>query len=179
MDEIANRAAEIELYSDIVKIGFPAIAGLLGAFIGSIATFIIEKNRINATEIRERQEFHRQQVTNLINNLSDFSGAVFTYISLLLTKRHNYSEELENKITESGLDMLSKNTNLKKANVALCILNHSEITDFLDAYTEQVNITIDILLHPSNPNPELPIKDLKTREKELFKSLTALFSEIK
>ncbi len=176
MDEVANRAAEIELYADIVKIGIPAITGLLGAFIGVLATLLIEKSRINAAAKRERQEFYRQQIANLINDLSEFSGSLFTYISLLSSRKYNHSEALESKITESGIEMLSKNIHLKKAKVALCILNHSEITELLDAYDEQASIAIDTILHSSKQNAEPAIKILKLSEKKLFKSLHVLLS---
>src|SRR5690606_32979052 len=73
MDDIATRSAEIELYSDLVKIGVPALTGLLGGLIGGLIPYFLEKRKLREAERREAREYWRKQVGELIDCLSDFS----------------------------------------------------------------------------------------------------------
>ena len=145
MDSVINSTAEIEAYKDLIKIGIPALVGLLGGLIGGYFPYSIQKSKIEDEKRRENADFKRKQLCELLNCFSIFSGSLFSYCYILLTKESNNGAGIDAKVTELGVEMLSNEVHLVKSKVISGLLGHPDIVSKIIEFDELASETIQIL----------------------------------
>lgn len=174
MDDIATRSAEIELYSDLVKIGVPALTGLLGGLIGGLIPYFLEKRKLREAERREAREYWRKQVGELIDCLSDFSGTLFAYISMLRSSSFNGGEEFDSKLSNAAGQMLKREVRLKKARAIAGMMGRASVVSAIDEFDRQASESIKVLVEGIRGTAEPAVELLKEKERRLLSALNEL-----
>lgn len=174
MDDIATRSAEIELYSDLVKIGVPALTGLLGGLIGGLIPYFLEKRKLREAERRETREYWRKQVGELIDCLSDFSGTLFAYISMLRSSSFSGGEEFDSQLSKAAMQMLEREIRLKKARAIAGMMGRVSVVNAIDDFDKQATESIGILVRGVRDTAEPTVELLKEKERALLLSLNEL-----
>ncbi|WP_432462920.1 hypothetical protein [Agarivorans sp. QJM3NY_33] len=79
---------EIELYKDAIKIGVPAIVGLMAGLI----PYLIERKKVSVQRLIENEKGRRELIISFSEALSIYIGSSSAYISYLLSSEFNYGE---------------------------------------------------------------------------------------
>ncbi|WP_119968125.1 hypothetical protein [Shewanella japonica] len=170
MESVVNNVAEIEAYKDLIKIGIPALFGLLGALVGGLFPYRLQKAKLADEKRRENAEFNKKQICELIDCFSKFSGSLFAYCNILLSKQNNNGVGIDSKVTEFGSMMLENEINLVKSKAIAGFLGHSDIVSKIVEFDELASETIQILLKPNNDKS--CIGKLRTKEADLVNMLS-------
>ena len=171
MESVVNNVAEIEAYKDLIKIGIPALCGLLGVLVGGFFPYRLQKAKLADEKRRENAEFNKKQICELLNCFSKFSGSLFSYCNILLSKQSNYGEGIDSKVTELGVEMLSNEVHLVRSKAILGFLGHPDIVSKILEFDELASETIQILLKPANDTKSC-ISKLRAKEAELINMLS-------
>ncbi|MCP4552953.1 MAG: hypothetical protein GY834_13140 [Bacteroidetes bacterium] len=164
---------EIELYKDIVKIGIPALAGLLAGLI----PYVLERNKLHQEAVREGREFKRNQIIELIDCFSKFSGNLSAYISRLLSMKYSGGEKFYSKLVCSGDNVLLNEVNLTKAKVISGLIGGNQLVEAFHEYDRQTSAVINLLAKPegiSDDKKKQVVAELKKKENELI----VMFNEL-
>ncbi|UYG01258.1 hypothetical protein [Halomonas sp. GD1P12] len=91
MEEVAIEIASLEVLSDLIKIGIPALSGLLSGVVVGLVPYFIEKQRLRDLKQQGAVKFQREKVAELIDALSIFSGHLYRYVSAQQSLFYNYN----------------------------------------------------------------------------------------
>ena len=164
---------EIELYKDIVKIGVPALVGLMAGLI----PYFLERKKLQHESDRENRKFRRDQIVTLIDCYSQFAGNLSTLISMLLSKKFNGGDQFELELNQCRNKMFSNEVNLKKAKAIAALLDNSQLVNLFNEYDHSVSAAINLLGHPerkTDQEKEQTINTLRKKESELINLLNTL-----
>ena len=164
---------EIELYKDIAKIGIPALFG----FLAGLIPHFLERSKLSENSRREKVEFQRKQVIELIEAFSRFSGNFRAYISLLYSKEHNSGEEFGEKLFSYAEKMFSHEVDLTRAKAISGLLGKTDLVKKLAEYDNQASILSSIVASEKREAKELArieLEKFKIIEGEVFNCLKSL-----
>jgi gas vesicle protein len=125
---------EIQLYNDIVKVGFPVLGAFLGGLIGALSTFIITKlnhgNENRKEAIKKRHELVLQAATNI----TEFEHLIGTYATAV----SNHIRKLDGSIDMDAAKraLVNNNQSLRKARMTLKVLGLTKSEELLEEYIE-------------------------------------------
>ncbi|ROS70921.1 hypothetical protein [Vibrio crassostreae] len=164
---------EIELYKDAIKIGVPAIVGLLAGLV----PYLIERNKVSTQRMIEKDKSKRELVLSFSDALSQYIGSSSAYISYLLSKEFNRGEEWDKSVSESAKKMLDNEVDRTRAKALSGIIGDTEVIDSILEYDKCVTNVISLLAHPKRPDKtekETVLNRMKESEKVLLHSLSKL-----
>lgn len=174
MEDIALEAAKIEVWNDLVKIGIPALAGLISGLSVSLISLFVEKQRHKNLVKQESINFQRQKVSELIESLSIFSGHLFRYVSAQIALHKYYHEGGEEYVGEVGKEMLANEYNLKKARAIANLIGNDDLCNSLEEFDKQASETIQSLVDKMHDHPQESTEALKQKERKVLNDLNKL-----
>lgn len=179
MENIANKTAEFELYSDLIKIGLPAALTLFAGLIAGLLPYLLEKRKLREAIKQEARAFYRAQSIELIECISYFSGRLFHYINIQLgcNKISGLSEEQESQLVVSEQQVSEAEEKLKKARAIAGMLGKQIILDKIDEFDSQTTITFNSLAGATSDESKEYLRLLRNKEKEMMSSLNSLIDE--
>jgi hypothetical protein len=164
---------EIELYKDAIKIGVPAIVGLMAGLI----PYLIERKKVSVQRLIENEKGRRELIISFSEALSKYIGSSSTYISYLLSSEFNGGEEWEGRVSESAKKMLENEVDRTKTKALSGLLGNTKVIDSILEYDKYVGEVISLLAHPKRNEEEeknQAINRMKESEKELLYALGKL-----
>lgn len=161
---------EIELYRDLIKIGIPALVGLLSGSIIGLIPYFLEKQKIKNSNSREDIQFRRLQTVSLIDSLSEFSGNLNRYISLKITRGRD-DDGYKRMLAEASNELLASEFKLNRAIAIAGMLGCDSLVEKLTEYDIQASKTINSV---NNTGQTDTIDSLKQLHSELIGSLSEL-----
>jgi hypothetical protein len=164
---------EIELYKDAIKIGVPAIVGLMAGLI----PYLIERNKVSVQRLIENEKGRRELIIRFSEALSKYIGSSSTYICYLLSSEFNGGEEWDKMVSESSTKMLENEVDRTRAKALSGIIGNTKVIDSILEYDKHVAEVISLLAHPKRTEDEEKRKALarmKESEKELLYALGKL-----
>ena len=174
MENLVDKTAELEVYKDLIKIGIPAIIGLLGGLSGGYFPYRIQSAKLKEESKQKRIEFKRIQVLDLIDCFSIFNGNLSAYNSMLISGDGSSGDEYQDKAHQLAYQLLDSETKLVKAKAIAGLLGYPKIIEKLDDFDKQASATIKILLDPriqNQPNKQPSLDLLRSKQVELLKLL--------
>lgn len=123
---------EIQLFSDIVKVGFPVAGTLLGGVIGAVSTYFITRlnhqNDNNKEALRKRHEL----ILQAANDIAEFEHLIGTYATAI----SNHVQGLKGAIDMEAArhELVNRNQPLRRARMAIKLLNLKEAEAHLEEY---------------------------------------------
>jgi hypothetical protein len=164
---------EIELYKDAIKIGVPAIVGLMAGLI----PYLIERKKVSVQRLIENEKGRRELIISFSEALSKYIGSSSAYISYLLSSEFNGGEEWEGRVSESAKKMLENEVDRTKTKALSGLLGNTKVIDSILEYDKYVGEVISLLAHPKRTEEEeknQAINRMKESEKELLYALGKL-----
>ncbi|WP_305858099.1 hypothetical protein [Balneatrix alpica] len=164
---------EVELYKDAIKIGVPAIIGLLAGLV----PYLIERKKISSQMLMEKERSRREIIISFSEALSKYIGSSSAYISYLLSSEFNGGEEWEKRVSASAAKMLSNEVDRTRAKALAGIIGNSNVIDSILFYDRCVSDVISLLAHPKRTNKEekkILLEKMKESEKKLLYALGKL-----
>ena len=174
MTDISVELAQIALYTDIAKIGIPALAGIL---VGLIPYFL-ERKKLSASNLKEQRIFYQSQVIELIECFSDFSGSYFRYLSFIIaTQKGTLQDDKMIKETFSaGNELLKSEMRLKKARAIAALIGNTQLVQSLDDFDTESQKTLTKM----NKSPRMDSKEIitlvKNKEKIVLSNLNSILN---
>ncbi|GAB7213909.1 hypothetical protein [Dickeya oryzae] len=111
---------EIQLYNDIVKVGFPVIGTVLGGIIGALSTYFITKlnhsNDDRKESIRRRQEL----VLDAAKDITEFEHLIGIYTAAVSNHVRNLEGAIDMEAARQAI--VNNNQSLRRARMTLKIL---------------------------------------------------------
>lgn len=127
-------SSEIELYSDLVKIGLPILGTLIGGVVGALSTWHLAK--LNHDRVFEKEKF--QQRISIILKVSDdvaeFEHLAGRYASALSNEIRGAPNVLNLEDCKSALS--DNHIHIRKARVNLKLLGLKKAEKSLEEYIE-------------------------------------------
>ncbi len=164
---------EIELYKDAIKIGVPAIVGLLAGLV----PYLIERKKVSSQRLMEAEKSRREVIITFSEALSKYIGSSSVYISYLLSSEFNGGEEWEKRVSESSEKMLENEVDRTRAKALAGIIGNSNVIDSILLYDRCVSDVISLLTHPKRTDEEeknVLLEKMKESEKKLLYALGKL-----
>ncbi len=133
---------EIQLFSDIVKVGFPVVGTLLGGAIGALSTFFVtqlnHKNENRKESLKKRHELIMQAA----NDITEFEHLIGIYATAI----SNHVQKLDGAIDMEAARhaVLNKNQPLRRARMILKLLQLKEAEMHLEAYLEMTREVVSM-----------------------------------
>lgn len=161
---------EIELYKDVIKIGVPAIVGLLAGLI----PYLIERKKVSVQKQMESEKGRREIIISFSEALSKYIGSSSAYISYLLSSKFNGGEEWEKMVTESAKRMLENEVDRTRAKALSGIIGNSQVVNSILEYDKYIGEVISLLAHPKRTDEQeknQALEKMKKSEKELLYAL--------
>jgi len=108
---------EIQLFSDIVKVGFPVMGTLLGGVIGATSTYFITKLNHKKESNKEAMQKRYELVLQAANDIAEFEHLIGTYATAV----SNHVQKLEGAIDmeDARYKLLNNNQPLRRARMTL------------------------------------------------------------
>ena len=164
---------EIELYKDAIKIGVPAIVGLMAGLI----PYLIERKKVSVQRLIENEKGRRELIISFSEALSKYIGSSSAYISYLLSSEFNGGEEWGKRVSESATKMLENEVDRTKAKALSGLIGNTKVIDSILEYDKYVGEVISLLAHPKRTEEEeknQAVGRMKDSEKELLYALGKL-----
>jgi hypothetical protein len=164
---------EIELYKDAIKIGVPAVVGLMAGLI----PYLIERKKVSVQRLIENEKGRRELIISFSEALSKYIGSSSAYISYLLSSEFNGGEEWGERVSESAKKMLENEVDRTKTKALSGLLGNTKVIDSILEYDKYVGEVISLLAHPKRTEEEeknQAIGRMKESEKELLYALGKL-----
>jgi len=164
---------EIELYQDAIKIGVPALVGLLAGLI----PYFVERKKVSIQRVIEQEKGRRELIISFSEALSKYIGSSSTYINYLLSSRlsstPHHQEQYNKWTTEAGEQMQKNQEDRVKAKALIGIVGNVQVINSMLEYDKSVSEVIHVL-NNSNNNHEEAMEKMKNSEKELLYALVNL-----
>lgn len=164
---------EIQLYTDIVKVGFPILGTVLGGVIGAFSTYFItklnHKNDDSKESIRRRQEL----VLEAAKDITEFEYLISTYTAAISNHVRRLDAAID--IDAARQALINNNQSLRRARMTLKILGLSDAENYLEEYIE---VTREVVAYGPKIKPERIAEIAKTITKGPIKFYEALAPEL-
>jgi gas vesicle protein len=140
---------EIQLYTDIVKVGFPVVGTILGGVIGALSTYLITKLNHSNEDRKEAIKRRHELVLSAAKDVTEFEHLIGTYATAV----SNHVRKLEGAIDmeSARLAIVNNNQALRRARMTLKILGLIESEKHLEEYIE---VTREVIAYGPNIKPE-------------------------
>lgn len=173
-------ADQVELYSDMVKIGVPALVGLLAGLI----PFLIERHKVSAQIAMEREKARQDIVLKFADALSNYTGKTTAYMAAQVTMSHhaiknpNGKTDWKERVRKTGAEMLEAGVDRTKAKALAGILGKPEVLSALLDYDRCASEIINYYAASSGKvekeSTEHLMDELRKNERGLMDSLKVL-----
>lgn len=164
---------EIDLYNDALKIGIPALVGLLAGLV----PYFIEKRKVAIQKTIEDDKAKRALVISFTDALSAYQGSSRAYISYLVNSRYNAGEEWGKIINSASQKMLDNEVNRVKAKSLAGIVGNTDVINALLEYDKCITEVMGFLAkaqHINGKTEQEQISKLASAERVLLCSLNRL-----
>jgi hypothetical protein len=125
---------EAELLSDGMKIGFPIIGALGGAFVGSLSAYFLAKGSQKHDVTKELSKRRFELLMEIARDVAEFEHLLGSYAVEVSNKVQGLKGALD--FDEARTNVYTKNQPLRRARMNLKILGLSEAEAHLEAYVE-------------------------------------------
>jgi hypothetical protein len=177
MSDVVNNAAEIQLYSDLIKIGIPSLVGILATLSTGIIPLLMEKSKQKESINIENRTFRREKITELITLLSDYSGSLSHHLSARRSLKSYHHDDIKKQVSNTGFEYFSNLSKLKKAIAIAYLLNEPSIGEKIQSFDDQICVSLNFLFQNDDheaSEAELNRSKLKKLENDLFLELSLL-----
>jgi gas vesicle protein len=125
---------KIQLYNDIVKVGFPVIGTVLGGLIGALSTLLITK--INHSNESHKESIKRRHdlILEAAKDITEFEHLIGTYASAVSNHVRNLDGGIDMALARQAV--VNNNQALRRARMTLKILGLSDAEKNLEEYIE-------------------------------------------
>jgi hypothetical protein len=161
---------EIELYKDAIKIGVPALVGLLAGLV----PYFIERRKVNIQQEIEREKSRKEIIFKFSDALSKYLGSSSAYISYLVSSEHNGGDEWNKKVSKSATEMLEGEIDRIRAKALAGLIGNSDVIDLLLEHDSAIRKVLNLLAHPRRveiEEKERVLCEMRQCEKSLLLSL--------
>jgi gas vesicle protein len=140
---------EIQLYTDVVKVGFPVAGTLLGGVIGALSTYFITRLNHGNEGKKEALKKRHELILQAAKDVTEFEHLIGTYT----TAASNHIRKLDSSIdmSQAKHNLLNNNQVLRRARMTLKILGLAEAKSKLEIYIE---VTRELIAYGPNLAPE-------------------------
>ena len=123
---------EIQLFSDIVKVGFPVAGTLLGGVIGALSTYFITRLNHQNENSKEALRKRHELILQAANDVTEFEHLIGTYATAI----SNHVQGLDGAIDMEAArhEVINRNQPLRRARMVLKLLNLKEAESHLEEY---------------------------------------------
>lgn len=164
---------EIQLYSDIVKVGFPVAGTLLGGVVGALSTFFIAKLNHKNEDRKEILNKRHELVLQAANDITEFEHLIGIYATAI----SNHVQGLEGAIDMEAArhEIVNRNQPLRRARMTIKVLGLTNSEELLEEYIE---VTREVIAKGPNLNAERISELSKIITKGPVKFYESLSSEL-
>ena len=159
---------KLQLYSDLIKIGIPSLAGLLAGLI----PFFIERKKSNALLQRDKFLSEKDNSLLLIEKISEFTKVVDVYIADMC---HELSfDEYERflahkKAYDKNINHVG--SNIKYARMLAISLDLSEVADKIQIYSKSFSGAVAALISKEPSKRINALEILRKSEDEMVNAM--------
>jgi hypothetical protein len=123
---------EIQLFSDIVKVGFPVAGTLLGGVIGGLSTYFITRLNHQNESKKETAKKRHELILQAANDITEFEHLIGTYVTAI----SNHVQGLEGAIDMEAArhEIVNRNQPLRRARMVIKLLKLKEAESHLEEY---------------------------------------------
>ena len=164
---------EIQLYNDIVKIGFPVLGTVLGGVIGAFSTYFITKLNHGNENKKEAIKKRHELILQTANDVTEFEHLIGVYVRALSKYIKNHEDSTDFEAAEQLF--INRHQPLRRARMTLKVLGLSASESLLEEYIE---ITREILAKGKNLTTEKLTELAKTTSRGPIKFYESLASEL-
>lgn len=164
---------EIQLYSDIVKVGFPIVGTVLGGVIGALSTYLITKLNHSNDDRKESLRRRQELVLEAAKDITEFEHLIGTYTTAV----SNHVRQLDGAIDMEAARqaIVNNNQSLRRARMTLKILALTEAEKHLEDY---IVVTREVIAYGPKIKPERIAEIAKVITKGPIKFYEALAPEL-
>ncbi|MEZ9259952.1 hypothetical protein AB4125_20525 [Vibrio splendidus] len=167
---------ELQLYNDLVKVGFPVLGTLFGGAIGALSTYFITKLNHNNDNNKENIKKRHELVMKAAHDITEFEHLFAIYSAALANYLRNPSDD--KAVKEAKGNAFNSNHTLRRARMTLKVLGLHESEKFLEEYIELtrevlgygVNLTLERAGDLSVKISKGPVEFYKSLSSELVMS---------
>lgn len=125
---------EIQLLTDVVKVGFPVLGTLLGGVIGALSTYFITKLNHQGEDRKEALKNRYELILGAAKDITEFEHIIGTYTTAV----SNHVRKLDGYIDMEAARqaIINKNQTLRRARMTLKILGLKESEKHLEEYVQ-------------------------------------------
>ena len=125
---------EVQLFNDLVKVGFPVVGTILGGVVGAASTYLVTRLNHSNDRTKETAKKRLELVLQAANDVAEFEHLVGTYATAV----SNHVQGFEGAIDiEAALQaIVNRNQPLRRARMTLKILGLKEAEMHLEEYVE-------------------------------------------
>ena len=164
---------EIQLYSDIVKVGFPIVGTVLGGVIGAFSTYFITKLNHSNDDRKESLRRRQELVLEAAKDITEFEHLIGIYTTAV----SNHVRQLDGAIDMEAARqaIVNNNQSLRRARMTLKILALAEVEKHLEDY---LVVTREVIAYGPKIKPERIAEIAKIITKGPTKFYEALAPEL-
>jgi len=123
---------EIQLYNDIVKVGFPVMGTLLGGVIGAFSTFFVTKLNHGNENKKEAINKRHELVFQAASDITEFEHLIGVYATALSNDIRKFEDSIDSVTAKH--EVFNRNQSLRRARMTLKVLGLSKSEVLLDEY---------------------------------------------
>jgi len=164
---------EAIILSDAIKIGLPALIGLMAGLI----PYLIERKKLSIQKEINECNKKSEIAWALVESFSKFSGSASEYLSILLSRKLNLEGEWHERLEKAGNNMLSLESEIMKAKALAGITGNKELLDAFIQYDKMISRAIGVFVRKLKlPDEEVQeiLDSIHTSERNLLNSMHVL-----
>ncbi|WP_323954808.1 hypothetical protein [Aeromonas caviae] len=140
---------EIQLYTDIVKVGFPIMGTVLGGVIGALSTYFITKLNHSNEDRKDAMRRRQELIIEAARDITEFEHLIGTYATAVSNHVRNLDGGIDMDAARKAI--VNNNQALRRARMTLKVLGLSKAEGYLEEYIE---VTREIIAYGPNIKPE-------------------------
>lgn len=140
---------ELSLLSDSVKIGFPVLGTVIGAFIGGISTYVLTRTNHHHESQKELTKRRFDLIMQTANDVTDFEHILGIYATAVSNKVQGFKTVVD--FDEARANAHNKSQSIRRARMALKILGLAEAETELEKY---IDFTREVMRYNSGLSKE-------------------------
>lgn len=164
---------EIQLYSDIVKVGFPIVGTVLGGVIGALSTYFITKLNHSNDDRKESLRRRQELVLEAAKDITEFEHLIGTYTTAVSNHVRQLDGAIDMEVARQAI--VNNNQSLRRARMTLKILALTEAEKHLEDY---IVVTREVVAYGPKIKPERIAEIAKVITKGPIKFYEALAPEL-
>lgn len=125
---------EIQLFSDLIKVGFPVMGTLFGGAIGAITAYFVAKLNHKNEYQKETQKKRHELVLQAANDIAEFEHLIGTYATAISNHVQGLAGGID--MEEARHAIVNRNQPLRRARMTLKVLGLKDAETYLEEYLE-------------------------------------------